>query len=708
MSKLTGTPWITAAAGVLVGIAIGAGAVYSTRGERAGEASDPFAADAVVVRDIVDVPTMPAAEAETHRADRYARITTIEATLSLPGDFAQTEALYVLAGRSGSAAVQDLIDQANRIADPTDREAALSILFLRLAELDPQSALTMSRMRAYTSSRSLEGNIWRTWSKLDLDAALAAANRLSNPADKQFAAQVMLAAHGYTGNDKTERIERELGVRPNAQSRARHIISIADRSVPEAFDAIYALPLAERQQAMQTLANYLGQRNPSQAIGYADLIDDAGLRRTFRSTVSLAVARRDPERVLAGMPPGSLQGEQAGQYYTAMQTLASTDVDKALAYYERIDSPQVRQAMAGLITAELIRVDPARALDWARSQDRGGRRLLEMSALTQIAGVDPALALQELSAIPRGDSRQMLSSVLSTVARVDPQLALGYLGDIVNAQDRQLAASSIINGWANVDPEAAMNWLISSDLPQAGSLLTQTGYAIIGRDVDAAIRMLPRLDERTAEQWGTQIAATLASQRSPEAALQFVERFRGKAGYEQMQSALVGSLAQSDIGRARELVERMAPGVARDRGIERLIMVEASQTPAQAAALLDSIGSEQVRAEAAGSLASQWIHRDPAAAMQWLSAQPAGRVRDQIIGQIASARPDSSADIDRLINTMSDPQLQTQARIMRVYTLAQSDPVRARTILESLDLPDAQRRQLETQLDEFARMRGQF
>ena len=47
-------------------------------------------------------------------------------SLAVPTDFVQTEALYVLAGRSDSGAVQDLIYQANRIADTADREAALA------------------------------------------------------------------------------------------------------------------------------------------------------------------------------------------------------------------------------------------------------------------------------------------------------------------------------------------------------------------------------------------------------------------------------------------------------------------------------------------------------------------------------------------------------------------------------------------------------
>lgn len=706
MTRLSSSPWLAAIAGVVVGVAIGAGFTSLI-----GGGSDVARRDAApdIVRDISSVATMPVAQAEAHRADRYARISTIEATLALPGDFAQTEALYVLAGRSDSATVQDLIDQANRIADPTDRDAALSILFLRLAEIDPESALTMARMPTFTRGRRLEANIWRTWSKLDLDAALAAAAGLPRAADRNFAAQVMLAAHGYTGNAVTARIERELDVRPSAESRARYILSVADRSVPDAFAAIDGLPHADRQQAMQWLAGYLGQRDPAQALGYARLIDDPMLRRTYEGTISLAVAQQDPERILSAAQPAALQGEAAGRYFTAMRTLAEQDVDKALAYFERIESPQVRQAMAGILAEQLARRDPRRALEWARSQDSGARPSIELNVLSQIAAVDPALALQEAGALANRHARQQaLSGVLSTVAGTDPQRAAAFVDGLTDARDRQTAAMSVMHGWANVDPEAAIDWLLASDLPDASSLLVQTGYSVIARDVDLAVRVLPRLDAGAQRQWATQIASTMASQRGADAAVRFVEGYRGKPGYDDMQSALISNLVQTDPARARRIVDRMPAGIARDRGVEQLIANVGGDETAESLALLDTIGDEATRAQAAGMLTARWMQHDPRAAMQWVEGRPAGAVRDQGILQIVNNPNVSGADIDRLIETLSDPALRERAMLTRVYALAQSDPARARALLDGIEMPAQQRRQMERQLDRFTESATQF
>jgi len=98
-----------------------------------------------VARDLVTTPTMSRAAAEKHREARYRDLTTIEDIVALPTEFDRAEALYALAGRSGSGAIQALLYEADRVADDFEREQLLGILFFRLAEVDPQSALALAR-----------------------------------------------------------------------------------------------------------------------------------------------------------------------------------------------------------------------------------------------------------------------------------------------------------------------------------------------------------------------------------------------------------------------------------------------------------------------------------------------------------------------------------------------------------------------------------
>ena len=109
-----------------------------------------------IVRDILDVPKMSVAAAEKHREDRYEALQSIDQIYALPSEFGRAEALYTLAGRSDSGGVQKLIFEANRIANTEERSGALNILFFRLAELDPQSALALARTEFFRGDKNHE------------------------------------------------------------------------------------------------------------------------------------------------------------------------------------------------------------------------------------------------------------------------------------------------------------------------------------------------------------------------------------------------------------------------------------------------------------------------------------------------------------------------------------------------------------------------
>jgi hypothetical protein len=162
--------------GAAIGLAVGAAAVRLLD-DRAASGID--IQEHEIVRDIRDVPQISMDETEAHRADRFASLTTLEDMLTLPSDFAQTEALYVLAGRANSAEVQNLIHQATRIADTSDRRAAMSILFSRLADIDPYSAVAIAGQTPFTEDQWVESSFWRNWSRLSLEAALAGAKKLT-------------------------------------------------------------------------------------------------------------------------------------------------------------------------------------------------------------------------------------------------------------------------------------------------------------------------------------------------------------------------------------------------------------------------------------------------------------------------------------------------------------------------------------------------
>lgn len=687
---------------LLAGLALGVAGAWWLAASRS---SPPALDEPLVVRDIVDVPKMRAVEAEAHREDRYARIRSIEDTLALPGDFSQTEALYVLAGRADSSEVQALIHEANRIADPTDRNSALSILFLRLAELDPLSALTMARMPGFSKNRSLESTIWRTWSKLDLDAALDAVKDLATPGDRDQAAQTILAAYGYLGNATTDRIEAELGVQANSNSRARYLFNIADRSPAEAIEWIESLPPAQQLEAVRWLAGYLARRDSAEMLAYSDLLRNSLHRRVFEDTVNSALAQEDPERFLANLPAGALRGPRGGQYMAAFRALVAQDIDRALAYYGSLTSPNDRAVLGGMIAGEMAGKDPDRALRWALEQDTSNFNLI-VNVLSQIAAVDPAQALLAIEQIDNPQvRRQALGNVIMNAAQSDPLATRAYIDTIVDPRDREMATQSFYNSWIMTDPVAAVDHLLGSELKNAEPMIMQAGFNLAMNDLDAAIRTLPRLEGAAAAQWRTAIATQIVQQRGAEAAQRFVEQHRGKPGYSEMQVAVINGLADQDIHAARQMVDSMPAGSARDQSYANLVSRHAYSNPQEAAGWLAGIGDESMRGMASQQVASAWHQFDPQSATNWVLNQPGGPARDDaIVGLAANLVDQGSAAAADLVEQIDDPLKRRQAYIMQVWNLARTDQERARALLGRIDLSDEERRQIEARLSEMSQM----
>jgi len=113
------------------------GVVLLLAGQRLGIVGQGTATNPV--RDIVDVAPMGSVEATRHRDNHFMELQTIESLQALPSEFDRGEALYALSGRSDSAGLQKLAFDAGRIADPVWRERALSIVFFRMTELDPNA-----------------------------------------------------------------------------------------------------------------------------------------------------------------------------------------------------------------------------------------------------------------------------------------------------------------------------------------------------------------------------------------------------------------------------------------------------------------------------------------------------------------------------------------------------------------------------------------
>ena len=625
------------------------------------------------VRDLVKAPAMTPDAVERHREERYRNLSSVEEILALPTEFARAEALYALAGRSGSAAVQALVFEADRIADDVERVQLLSILFVRLTEIDPQSALALARTEQFRSVKAIERTVWRSWAREDFDDALFAAKAQTSIVYQKTAAQSLYAAFGYMGNDATDRIEAELGIGPDRSTRAKYLYRLADNSPAEAIAFINGVTNESRKnQYVSWLAYYLSLSSPAEALRHAALFESDAHTKYFERIVKNSLASENPratiERIIAS---GRSLGSDS-EFHSAITALARTDLEAVLLYFGQIRSVDGKRRIGSAIAVEMARQDPDAALAWAQENEVELYPFLQLSALSAVAWRDPERAMEEAFALPNSEIRsQLVAKVVQQVSRTSPIEAVAYLDHIQDAEQRRKASQQILYSWMRRDARAAVDWILSQDEEAAIDMLRMTHRVLVDNDIDTAIRILPGLEQQTGNQLKLQIAEQLAISRGTAASQDFIRQFAEEEGYDQLRTAVIAGVAQSDTYLARQLADQMPAGVARDSAYASVISKHAKVNPGEAA--------------------------------RWISRMAAGATRDDAILHLASLWDRASPEQQSMIDSIGDPNKRIRAKMNQIYSVIRTNPNRARELLEDEDISALDRQRIESMLNRSGR-----
>ena len=650
----------------------------------------------VLPANMPDAPQVSVAEAEVMREERYASINTIAETLALPTDFAETEALYALAGRSSSGEIQDLIYEAAGIRDRTDRRAALGILFLRLSELDPKSALAIARTPTFVVEKNYETKVWVAWGRLDLVGALHEAEKGTSVEKNRAAQALYISARGLKTGD-ADLIHATLGILPGREAKAQHLYALADQSPVDAIRYIESLSSpSDQREHFRWLALHLSRSGVGAKADYAELIQSAAQRRQFEESLAAQDLRFDPEATLDRILSGPMTAKVAAQAYSALQRLAAQDPTKAMEMLARLpDSDNAQQHKASVI-AVIARTDPEMALAWARDNDTSSDQSLLVGILGQLAQHDPQLVLAELQTVENGQARdQLMTAAAMAIGQTNPAEAVQVVMQVSNEQVRANSVAQLAAVWAQSDLEGAINWVASLDADGQRRAIQMMGQNLVRTDIDKAILLVDRFPGDSARGLAMQVATNLVRSRSVESAQAFIERYKGSPGYDELQSGVISMAAHSNPERAMQLARNLESGRARDKLYAQIITRQAAHDPQQALEWMASINNESSRARAAAQVAAVWYSRDPTAATSWIKGLPSGNQRDDaIIAAASSAGPNAESVID-LLDSVEDPEKRKQAITLQIRMLSHTNPAAAERLLNNTDLSPEERASLE-------------
>ena len=618
------------------GALLGAGLLALILGIRPAAETDDRFTNPPATRALVVEETRTATESDELRRDGFSKINTVVDALSLHGDFNKKEALYSLAGRSDSVQIQNLIYEANDLADGSQRILAVSILLERLVDLDPPSAIAIAGSPALAGL--VERDVWAAWYRARPEEALGAAAGL--PAQRRGrAAQGIYRGLEPPELESVNEIRDALGTSPNAMTMLAFLESMYASSPSDATGFIEGMPptSAEQTMALSLLVYLVAQSGVEGSVQFAR----PRLQRQFDTILDATLYQFQPETAVQrylDSPSGHRYRFFAAE---AMRAIAATDAERAILLLDGFDE-ETRAMAVGNIAEGIMVQDPEAALAWIREFDKSEDRSAYRGFLATLAVSDLELALSEVELITDRSQRDFtLSGISMQVVQDDVEIAQSVIERIGDTEQRARALQNAIQSLAVLDTDAALAW--HAMLSEADRQAVTPGIVryIVGVDPDKAVVLLDGLDEESVEGVSGSIASAMAMGRGFDSALEFVERYRGAAGYRFLKAAMLKNLAARHPERALEMA-------ARDLADEQMVGVlsEAvrplvSTNPDLAASYAMQVSTASERQRAMGYVASRWLNTDAVSATEWILRQPKGKERDELLEIAIGVRRDA-------------------------------------------------------------------
>ncbi len=679
------------------------------------------------------VPKLTKEQADTHRENSYEDIESIDDLLALPGDFAQTEALYAIAGRASVGELQDFIWQSEAITNRYDRQAALLTLFARYAELDPHEALEFLSAMRLDIKLQVVGSIFRSWTKYDPDGAIASVNEIANAEERHSAQNAVLRAYIQTNPAMLAQVSDRLGHHHNLDNFNTEVLGVRATSAPQqALQEALDLPtMNARQQAVSRVAYVWARSDPYAAILYADNIEDPQLKRSFKHSVINRWAGSDPEAAMqhAQALPNSMEREQLlmsiiqsvanndpaaafslandldpsirdGAYANVVSVWAQRDARSAISFMDTLSDERLKEQLIMSVARTYAEQAPGEALQWVFSLNPRLRDnlLRNGNIMFHMARQNPDLALETVNSIESTTLRQQaLLSVISTIAMTHPEKAATYLDSIANGDTRTMATMQIAQSWGPRDPDAALAWIDTLNDMEYRQAVSSIAQSVASRSPDRAAAYLEQIRPEGRAAWIIAVAGGYAG-RDPQQAVAWLSQFKGDEGYSQAISNVAMTVAQRDPLEAVRLVESIPEKQRRNNAMRGIVAQWAQRDPAAATRWTSTISDPESRRRIVTVTVGEWAQHDPNAAGRWAMGVQEPETRDQALQAVVSrgSRSQLSASsLANLVNGIGSESIREQAIQNAYYGLYSRDRAEAKRFLNRAGASQEQRRRLK-------------
>jgi len=562
-------------------------------------------------------------------------------------DFQRTRTLYEYSLSLNAEAMAGAVNEAMQLP-MSHRNVALSVLFARWAELDPEAAVKYAQLMPRSANAGfLRRTALNAWAEQDFEAALKWAQSLEK---------------GEARNECLSTIAGQLAKKdPNAALKL-----VADnftgRDAANAYDNIFSA---------------WAENDFPNAYAAAQGLTDPGTRvRAMRAALNQKVDS-DPRMVLEAIRSAKLSELRWDIGNRAMQRWLERDLMAARDYVVALPIGEMRDQGMQNVARELARRDPRDGLAWVTDlPDNSSRDEAMQSLFSTWAGSDAKAALEAARGLPEGRLRDhALSQMAQNLVDTDLSTALSILKDLP-AGTSENAFQQVAWRWARNDPKGAAEWFSANVSDNNRWSLNQIVSDWARNDAEEAFKWASGLADSN-EQKGNLVGQVL------------------------------GHFARNDVTQAAEYFGTLSSD-QQTKAVGNLVGNWVSRDPDAAAKWALKLQDENVRNSAVMSIAMGWGHRDPAGVARWLETIPAGNTRDTAVQTFATnaAQRDPEGAMAWAL-TIGDAGKRDGAVMGVVSNWARKDRTAATQWVQTTNAIDAQAKaRLEPMLKQGGNMRG--
>lgn len=623
-------------------------------------------------------------------------------TAPLGGDatVAQRAAFYdgVARIRSGG----DLEELAREIADQPAgeiRRFQLDAIAERYLELDTKRAVRIAADLMRAEAHDVVRRIYARLGQSDVNAALSALSEIEDPHEERLAADAIVEALG--GSTRAlDLVSAALHGVDRDEFRAANLSRLGYTSPRAAFESALALrnPDLRISTARSIMAGWASTA-PDDAIAALRNVDDPALRSSLRNVVSGSL--HTAESIVA-----YLDSLPNAEYQEALSTgllvrLAELDPETATEFVVAMPASEQRNQLAMQVGIAYARQDPTGALAWARGPASDVPEL-PLAIVRGVAFTDPLRAFDLALEL---DEPARMQGVLAAVATGGNAGGYATLADRVlrlpESQTRSVAVQSLLQSWAGIpgNATASLEWALANSSAVPPESFELLGYSLAQSDPAAAARYLDRVPSASRAGWLTAVTVGYAA-NDPQAALSFIERYRGDAGFDRAITALAPHLARTDPPAAARLLGSVSERTNEGLSAEFQVVQQWAQRDPAAAAAWAMDQPPMQRNALVGLATSAWAQSDRDGLRRWALSMPAGERRD---AALSAALRSFGADDPALLTAFSDDRARQAAVMTVAMNAATTDRDAARRLVQTYISEPRMRAQAEQMIETVPR-----